>query len=342
MPARHRALIALLLVSTLPGGAMPGRAQDAAPKPREWKLSVAVGPAFALGKAAELWAKRAAERSGGTLAIATHPGASLALRDPEREFAALRDGAADLAVGSTLHWSAQVDALAVVGLPWLAPDARALATLTTGAARDAMSAAIERAGAVPLAFAPLGHRALATRTAPVRVPDDVRGLRVRIAPSPYLVDLYASLGALPQAMAFTDAAAAFRSGGLDAQEGPPAAFVAARLDTLGLRHVTLWGAVAEIAVFAANRAVWDGWTTEQRAAVSDAAREAAAGLRDLASQEALAALATLKSREVGLLQPTASGTAAFAAAARPVYGKWAAIAGAEVVRAAEAAVAAKP
>jgi TRAP-type C4-dicarboxylate transport system substrate-binding protein len=315
------------------------RAQEPT-KSREWKLSVAVGPAFALGQAADAWAKRIAERSGGTIVIALHPGASLAKRDPEREFVALRDGAADLAVGSTLHWSAQVEALAVAGLPWLAPETRQLALLATGEVKDRLFAAVEAAGAVPLALAPLGHRAIAARAKAVRSPDDLRGLRMRIAGTRYLVDFYAALGAQPHAMSLADAAAAFRAGTLDAQEGPVAAMVAARVDALGLRHVTLWGAVAELAVFAVNRAVWEAWTAEVREQVGNAARDAAGELAQLALNEEQTALATLKGRDADLLRLTASGSAAFAAAARPTYDKWAAVAGAELVRAAERAVAA--
>lgn len=314
-------------------------AQDAA-KARELKLSVAVGPAFALGQIADTWAKRIAERSRGALGVVLQPGASLAKRDPEREFGALRDGAADLAVGSTLHWSAQVEALAVVALPWLAPEPRQLAQLATGEVKDRLFAAIERSGAVPLALAPLGHRAIATRGSAVRVPDDVRGVDVRIASSRYLVDFYAGLGARPFAMPFAEAAAAFETGRLGAQEGSPAAFVAARVDALGLKHVTLWGAIAELAIFAVNRAVWDGWTAEQRAQVAGAAEDAATELGRITQEEEPRAFATLRGHGVELMRLTASGTAAFAAAARPTYDKWAAIAGTEVVQAAERAVAA--
>jgi TRAP-type C4-dicarboxylate transport system substrate-binding protein len=312
-------------------------AQDAAMR-RAWKLSVAVGPAFALGKAAETWAKLVADGSAGTLPIDIHPGATLAQRDPDREFAALRDGAADLAVGSTLHWSAQVSELAVVGLPWLAPEPNELAALTTGVMKARLFAAIERAGAVPLALAPLGHRALVARSKSIRTPDDIRGLKVRITSARFLVDFYAGLGALPFAMTFAEAANQFRSGALDAQEGPVATFAATRLDSLGLRDVTLWDGVAEIAIFAVNRAVWEGWSANQRAQVGSAAEAAAKELTRLADAERDSALATLKSRDMSVLRLTASGRAAFAAAARPTYDKWAAIAGEELVRAAESAV----
>lgn len=326
---------ALLVLTALIAGPVLGQGT---PQPKEWKLSVAVGPAFALGQAAERWAKLIAERSGGTMAIALHPGASLARRDPEREFGALREGVAELAVGSTLPWSAQVDALAVVGLPWLAPEPRQLAQLATGEVKDRLFAAIEQAGAVPLALAPLGHRAIAARAKPVRVPDDLRGLRLRLSGSRYLIDFYTGIGALPQAMSFSDAAAALQAGGLDAQEGPAAGMAATRVDALGLRHVTLWGAVAELAVFAVNRATWDAWTAEQRTQVREAAADAANELAALALRDEEAALATMKGRGADLLRLTASGTAAFAAASRPTYERWAAVAGGDLAQAAERAV----
>ena len=341
--ARHFAaafrLFALLAASALL--TPDARAQSPDDKPKALKVSVAVGPAFALGKVAQDWTKRIAERSGSALTLELHPGATLAQRDPDREFAALRDGAADLAVGSTLHWSAQIDELSAVGLPWLAPEPSELAALATGEVKDRLFAAVERAGAVPLALAPLDHRAIAARAKIVRVPDDLRGLRIRITPSRFLLDFYAGLGALPFSMPFAEAANQFQAGGLDAQEGPVATFAAARLDSLGMRSVTLWGAVAELAIFAVNRSVWEKWTIEQRALVRAAAEDAASELAASASAEHEAALTTLKSRDVALLRLTESGRALFAAAARPTYDKWAVVAGAALVRAAEAAVAAQ-
>ena len=312
------------------------------PAPIELKLSVAVGPAFALGKAAQAWASAIGGGSHGTLAVALHPGATLSQRDPAREFAALRDGAADLAVGSTLYWSAQVNALAVVGLPWIAPEPVELAALTTGEAGEALSAAVLRAGAIPLALAPLGHRAIAAATRNVRTPGDVAGLAIRITSTPYLIELYSGLGGQPNAVPFAEADAAFRSGALNAQEGSVATFAAARLDALGVKHVTLWGAVGEVAVFAVNAATWSRLDAAQQATLKESARVAAEALAQMATDEEQIAIELLRSRGVAILRLTPSGRAAFAAAARPVYDRWAAVAGEAVVRTAEAAVVATP
>ena len=313
-------------------------AQATTDKPREWKLSVAVGPAFALGKAGERWAKLVGEKSNGALVVVPGYGAALAQRDPAREFAALREGAADLAVGSTLYWSAQVNALAVVGLPWLAPDATQLDALTRDTMKERLFLALEQAGVVPLALAPLGYRSLATTSRAVGTPDDAAGLRVRTTATPFLTDVYAGLAMLPQATSFAAAQAAFRAGTLDAQEGTPATFGAARLDAVGVRHVLLWEAIAEIAIFAVNATTWQGWTDAQRALVSDAAQEVARELPSLVRAENDAALTALRKHGVTVTRLTASGRAAFAAAGRGVYERWAAVAGDDLVRAAEVAV----
>lgn len=312
-------------------------AQDIGGGVRELKVSVAVGPAFALGKAAERWTKLIAEMSGGTLVLALRPGATLADRDPAREFIALRDGAADLAVGSTLYWSSQVRALGAVGLPWIAAGENQLAALTKGAMKDELMAALRSAGVVPLALAPLGHRELASVARSLRTPDDLAGRAVRIVSTPYLVDFYVGLGARPQAMAFADAISAFESGKLDIEEGAPATFAAARLDAVGVRDVTLWGAVGEVAIFAANRGVWERSSEAERAMIGAAAEQAALDLAAIVRADNDAALAYLRRHGVSILRLTPTGQAAFAAAVRPIYDKWAAIAGDDLVRAAEAA-----
>ena len=316
----------------------PSRAQDATDKTREWKLSTAVGPAFALGQAGERWARLIAERSNGKLAVKLFPGATLSQRDPTREFLALRDGAADLAVGSTLFWSPQVPELNVIGLPWLVPDSKGLEALVFGTMRERLEAAIERAGAVPLAFAALQFREIATTTTDARAPSDFAGLGIRIAPLPPLADLFLAMGAMPGTTAFTDAQAAFRAGTLGAQEGPPVSMSTARLDALGIRHVLLWGAVAEVAVFAMNRTTWGTLNDDQRALVRDAAQKVAREIPALARAENDVALADLRKRGVTITRLTASGRAAFASATRGAYDKWAAVAGADLVAMAETAV----
>ena len=135
--------IASVLVATL---ALPACGQ---PRPVEStveiKLSTALGPAYAQARAGEMWAELIRERSAGRIVVKHYPGATLAQRDPARELPALRDGAVDLAVGSSLTWSAQVPALNLLALPWLVPDDSVLETLLAGNTGKRLSASVDAA-----------------------------------------------------------------------------------------------------------------------------------------------------------------------------------------------------
>ena len=115
-------------------------------------------------------------------------------------------------------------------LPWLAPEERIWRRLRPVRA-GTLVAAIERAGVVPLALAPLGHRALATSAA---APRSHGG---RLARLKVRTDVDAATSSISSASRRASASrcrlptprAAFRAGTLDAQEGTLATIAAARL-----------------------------------------------------------------------------------------------------------------
>ena len=139
------------------------QAQDRAANVLEFRLSTAQAPTYPLGRAGERWAQLANEKARGAFEVRQYPGATLAQRDPAREFGALKDGTADLSVGSALAWSGQFAPLAVYAVPWMAVEAREQEALAADTAlRERVFALMESAGVVGLAIAPLGEHVLAT------------------------------------------------------------------------------------------------------------------------------------------------------------------------------------
>ena len=179
-PGGSAAIASLLAACTLASAqnVAPVPAAGAAPAQSEWKLSTALGPAYAQGKAGERWAAFIRERSGGRLAVRHYPGATLFQRDPSREFVALREGSITFAVGSTLAWSRDVPALNLIALPWLSPSERALDALLDSAVGAELAARLETLGAVVVAWASNGFIEIASKRA-LRTPADFAGLRVR-------------------------------------------------------------------------------------------------------------------------------------------------------------------
>lgn len=318
------------------GALAAARGACAQAKP-ELRLGSAVGPAFALGKAAERWTALLTERAAGAFDVKHHPGGTLHARDPLREFGALRDGAVDLAVGSALAWSSQLPAFGVYGLPWIASETREQEALVNApAVRAQVEAAAAKAGVVVIAVAPLGERAIATFKDPLTTPADVAGMRIRTVTVPLVVETLSALGARPEAMMLADAQAAFASRALGAQEGAPSTLAAARIAAWGLLTVTRWGAFADTMVFAMREPLWKQWSAEQQGAARETALEAARAAGALAREEA--ALAELGKQGVTVVRPTPAQRAALRTAAEPVWSKWTASIGAELVAAAQAAV----
>ena len=304
----------------------------------ELKLSVAVAPAFPLGAAAKAWSDAMAAAPDGSIASKLNPGASLAQRDPQRELFALRDGAADLAVGSALAWSAQLPALAVYAIPWIAPEREDLdALVASPAVAGELMRRTEAIGVVLLALAPLGHRALVTTSKAIRSPADLKGLRIRATGGPLVVESLVWLGARPEAMSFAQAQDALAAGRLDGQDGMATGFVGARAAATGYKHLLRWGAFGDAMLFAVRRAVWDGWTDAQRRVALDTARKVAAAAnapaREAEAEKVLVALG------MGETRLTRAGHVAFAEAVASARAARTAAVGADLVATAERVVA---
>jgi TRAP-type C4-dicarboxylate transport system substrate-binding protein len=302
--------------------------------PREWKLSTALGPAYPQGRAGEVWARLIGERSGGRLAVKHFPGATLVQRDPAREFAALRDGTIDLAVGSASNWAAQVKELNLIALPWLFPDRLALERTLASDVGARLSTAIEAAGVVPLATAADVFQQLATRRG-VHAPSDLTGVRLRSPPPLLFIDTLLALGALPVGLSSSDARSALSRGALDGEILGAAAFGAARLYASGAPHLLVWDAFADALFFAVNREDWAALSVADRDLVREAARDAALEASALAREQADNAALTRLAREgTTVTRLTRAGKEAFRAKTQAVYDRWSVVAGEDLVRAA--------
>ena len=339
----RRSLLGLLAVAaTL--GSFSGAASAQTYKP-EYKMSLVVGTAFPWGKGGEIWANLVRERTQGRINIKLYPGVSLIQGDQTREFSALRQGVIDMAIGSTINWSPQVKQLNLFSLPFLMPDYAAVDALTQGQVGKEIFATLEKSGVVPLAWGENGYRELTNSKRPIKTPEDLKGLKIRVVGSPLFVDTFTALGANPTQMSWADAQPAFASGAVDGQENPMSIYTAAKLHTVGQKNVTMWGYVADPLVFVVNKEVWNSWTPVDQAIVRQAAidagkEEIAIARKGLveADQPLLKDIAALG---VTITRLSPAEREAFVKATRPVYAKWKPQIGAELVTKAEQAIAAR-
>ncbi|MGC3985357.1 MAG: DctP family TRAP transporter solute-binding subunit [Pseudorhodoferax sp.] len=340
----RRSLLALAAVATAFGTfSASATAQN---YKAEYKLSLVLGPPTPWGMAGKIWADLVKERTQGRINIKLYPGVSLIQGDQTREFSALRQGVIDMAVGSTINWSPQVKELNLFSLPFLMPDYAAVDALTQGEVGKDLFARLEKAGVVPLAWGENGYREITNSKRPIKSPEDLKGMKLRVVGSPLFADTFTALGANPTQMSWADAQPALASGAVDGQENPLFMFPVLKLHNMGQKFVTTWGYMADPLVFVVNKEIWESWTPADRDIVRKAALDAGKEEIALARKGLVEAdkplLKDIAGMGVTVTQLSAAERDAFVKATRPVYTKWKAQIGGGLVDKAEKAIAARP
>jgi tripartite ATP-independent transporter DctP family solute receptor len=304
-----------------------------------------LGPATPWGQAGKIWADLVKERTQGRINIKLYPGVSLIQGDQTREFSALRQGVIDMAVGSTINWSPQVKELNLFSMPFLMPDYAALDALTQGPVGKKIFQTLDKAGVVPLAWGENGYREVTNSKRPIKSPADLKGMKIRVVGSPIYSDMFAAMGANPTQMSWADAQPALSSGAVDGQENPLYLFQVLKMQTVGQKFITTWGYVADPLVFVVNKEIWGSWTPADQAIVRQAALDAGSQEIGLARKGLVEAdkplLKEIAAVGVTITHLSPAEREAFVKATRPVYDKWKNTVGVELVKAAEAAIAAR-
>jgi tripartite ATP-independent transporter DctP family solute receptor len=311
----------------------------------EYKMSLVLGPATPWGQAGKIWADLVKERTQGRINIKLYPGVSLIQGDQTREFSALRQGVIDMAVGSTINWSPQVKELNLFSMPFLMPDYAALDALTQGPVGKKIFQTLDKAGVVPLAWGENGYREVTNSKRPIKSPADLKGMKIRVVGSPIYSDMFAAMGANPTQMSWADAQPALSSGAVDGQENPLYLFQVLKMQTVGQKFITTWGYVADPLVFVVNKEIWASWTPADQAIVRQAALDAGSQEIGLARKGLVEAdkplLKEIAAVGVTITHLSPAEREAFVKATRPVYDKWKNTVGVDLVKAAEASIAAR-
>ncbi|MCU0561931.1 MAG: DctP family TRAP transporter solute-binding subunit [Desulfobacterales bacterium] len=337
-------MVGVLLVLAVVVAWSSPQAIQAADYKSEYKLSTVVGKPFPWGIAGERWAELVKEKTNGRINIKCYPGTSLVGGDQTKEYTAIRQGAIDMAIGSTINWSPQVKELNIFSMPFLMPDYKAIDALTGGEVGKEIFKILESKDTIPLAWGENGFRELSNSKRSISKPQDLQGLKIRVVGSPLFLETFTALGANPTQMSWADAVPALSSGAVDGQENPLTIFTVAKLHAAAnQKYLLLWGYVADPLIFVVNKDVWKSWKPEDQKAVSEAAVQAAKE-NIIAARKGLippddSGIKEVEALGVNVIRLTDAQKAEFKKATQPVYDKWAKQIGESLVKKAEDAIA---
>lgn len=131
----------------------------------------------------------------------------------------------------------------------------------------------ERAGIQVLGFGELGFRQITNNSRPVVVPDDLKGLRIRVPGSPARVLMFETYGAVPVSLNFGELYLALQQGAVDGQENPLISINSQSYQEVQ-KYLSISNHIYTPITLTMNGAKYDSLTDEQRAAVDNAATKA--------------------------------------------------------------------
>jgi len=238
----------------------------------EIKLAHVVNEKDAFHVAAEKFKELVEKRSQGALTVTIFPNAKLG--DERTLLERMKMGIVDAGIITTGPIINFVPSYGVIDLPFLFRDPNHAYKVLDGSIGQKLLADLESQGWKGLAFGERGFRNLTNSKRPVKTPEDIRGLKIRVMQNPVYVDSFKALGANAVPMAWTEVLTALQQGTVDGQENPLNVIMAFKLyETQKYLSITRHAYAPAAIIMSMN--TWKKLTPAQQALVKKAAQEAA-------------------------------------------------------------------
>ncbi|MFV0492777.1 MAG: DctP family TRAP transporter solute-binding subunit [Pseudorhodobacter sp.] len=295
------------------------------------RLSHNTGDQTTWQKGADKFAELISEATGGDITVRVFPNAQLAGGDQMRQAEMVGRGALDLVVTSAINVTPLVPEMAAFSLPYLYADYAQVDATTQGAPGEKLAGILKEKGIVVLAWGENGFREVTNNIRPIKSPEDMKGLNMRVA-GPMYIDVMTALGANPQQMQWTETMTALQQGVVDGQENPIGAVIIPQQVYEVQKYLTTWHYSYDPIFVGISQAKWDSYDAETQAKLKTAAEEAMTYQRDISREATASGLDFLREKGMEVYEPTAEELAAFKAATQPAFDEWAGKVGADLVQ----------
>ena len=331
----------MILLMVLGLGLVLSTSVSAATYKPEYKLSLVIGPQTPWGQAAQKFADLVKERTGGKINIKCYFAGQLFAGMQTNEFLITRQGIADFAVGSTINWSPTIKELNLFSLPFFFPDYKHLDAVEAGEPGKRIYKIIEEKGVLGLGWGENGYRELTNSKHPVRKPEDLDGLKVRVVGSPIFIDTFRALGGNPVSINWSEALTALQQGTVDGQENPVVSIIIPYKLWEMNKNITIWHYTIDPLILGVSKLTWDNFDPKDREIIAKAAQEAMAWNKKEARkglEGSTEAVDILKSKGMEVVIFTPKDMETFKVKTKSVYDKWIKEIGPDLVDAAEKVV----
>lgn len=208
-------LIGVVILTGLIFQAEPALAEE----PAKVKFGHVAPPFHGLQKGAEAFSAHVKEKTQGRIDIAVFPASQLGSEVAMTEL--VQVGGIEIASITTAVLQNFVPQCSVIDMPFIFPNRKtAYATLDDPEVRQKIFSYFPAKGLIPIGWGENEIKDFTNKRGPVRTPEDMKGLKIRVMNSPVYLDTFKQLGASPVALPFSETYNALQTGVVDAQDNP--------------------------------------------------------------------------------------------------------------------------
>jgi tripartite ATP-independent transporter DctP family solute receptor len=293
-----------------------------------WKLASVLPASHPVHQALVMFADKVKEKTMGDVAITVFPAGQLGQEKDYIEGGKL--GSIEVTKVSSAPLGQFSKSLQVTSLPFIWKDLNHQHRVVDGPVGKRLMADLDKSGFKGLAFFDAGFRNVTTRVGPVRKPDDLKGLKIRVMQSEPLIATINAFGATAVPMGQSEVYVALQQKVIDGWENNEPTVLSFNMQEVAkyfsyTRHVS----IPDILIM--SKQVFDSTPPAIQKAILEASAETIPIQRKIWADYIDKAKSELKAK--GMEFNEVDDIGAFQAKAKPVYKQYEPIVGADLIQA---------
>lgn len=310
---------AMVVVSTIIGltGFIGGCEREDTSGPKVVKIASVLPETHPSGAALLFFKQRLEELSGGRLSAKIFFDGKIG--DAYATIQQCQDGLLDMTHVSTANIARLATLANVLTMPFLWRDLEHQHRMLDGAVGEAVRAEVAPYSVSLLAFFDAGTRNMTTRKGPIRTPEDLANMKIRVMDNPLMIETVNALGAQAIPLKQDEVYHALETGLLDGWENNASTILAFRMYETGCKYYAWTRHFAVPDVLLAGEAFLKGLTEQQRQWLDKAVAETVAKQRQLWAESEQEVMKTLTEKGMEINEVDLD---AFRARVKPIYDKY--------------------
>lgn len=302
------------------------------------KLSHVVSAVTPKGQAADFFAKRVNELTGGKVEVAVFPNAQLYNDDAVMK--ALKIGNAHIAIPSFSKFTSLVPEMQLFDLPFLFRDTAHLHAVLDSEVGQILKDKVTAKGFVALDYWDAGFKHFSSSKKPIVEPKDAAGQKFRIMSSKVLEAQMKAVDGSVQVLPFSEVYSALQQGVVDAAENPLSNFATKKFNEVqSSLTISEHGYLGYLVIM--SEKFWKKFPGEYKGKVMQAMKEATEFERKLAAEDDAKLLAQMEeyaksTGKLEIIKLTPEQKAAWAKAMEGVYPQFYGTIGEDLIKKAQA------